>query len=222
MAWISHFGTTASGASRPSSCALLPRMAGRLSWNKWIRGVWPDVVHVSCLPTSRARARPARQATPWSGTSARSSPEGRRRGWFAKQLSPFGERHRCGQRSGGELAQRRGGSAPSSRSFPTASSPRRLPRRAKRPAGSSAFRWTAWSRTLRPGASAQRGVGGDRGGHQGERDRAPAPPRDRRRTARSIFLRRPTPSRSASACATRTAASPVSPDPRRICSPRRT
>ena len=88
MAWLTQFDRQPlwQTAGRFLRFTAAPDRGPTLIEN-WIRGVWPDVVHVNCLPHVKG-ARVARRAGyPVVWHIREILPEGRRRGWFAKQIS---------------------------------------------------------------------------------------------------------------------------------------
>jgi glycosyltransferase involved in cell wall biosynthesis len=87
MAWLSHFEHDRLWRVAAKFLRFTAPDRGPAQLEQWIRGVWPDVVHVNCLPHVKG-ARAARKAGyPVVWHIREILPEGRRRGWFAKQLS---------------------------------------------------------------------------------------------------------------------------------------
>lgn len=87
MAWNSHFERDPLWRVAARFLRFVALDPGPAKLEDWMRGVWPDVVYVNCLPHVKG-ARAARHAGyPVVWHIREILPEGRRRGWFAKQIA---------------------------------------------------------------------------------------------------------------------------------------
>lgn len=87
MAWISHFEREPLWRVAARALRFAAPDPGPAALATWMRGVWPDVVHVNCLPHVKGAQAARRGGYPVVWHIREILPEGRRRGWFAKQIA---------------------------------------------------------------------------------------------------------------------------------------
>ena len=87
MAWLTQFETERAWKTAGRYFRFVAPDPGPGLLTHWIRGVWPDVVHVNCLPHVKGARAARRAGYPVVWHIREILPEGWRRRWFAKQIA---------------------------------------------------------------------------------------------------------------------------------------